>query len=54
VQNKVKSYTLINKSGLVCFKKKIYGNSQLVLAIPQKLKNEVIQNVHDNKISSAY
>ncbi|KAL4135091.1 hypothetical protein QTP88_006747 [Uroleucon formosanum] len=53
-QNKAKSYTLNNKNGLIYYKEKINGHPKLVLAIPEILTNEVIQNFHDNKMSGAH
>ncbi|KAL4088680.1 hypothetical protein QTP88_023764 [Uroleucon formosanum] len=53
-KNKAKSYTLNNKNGLIYYKEKINGHPKLVLAIPEILTNEVIQNFHDNKMSGAH
>jgi len=53
-QKIAKSYTLNNKNGLIYYKEKINGNPKLVLAIPQILTQEVIQNFHDNKMSGAH
>ncbi|KAL4084232.1 hypothetical protein QTP88_028057 [Uroleucon formosanum] len=53
-QNKVKLYTLNNKNGLIYYKEKINGHPKLVLAIPEILTNDVIQNFHNNKMSGAH
>jgi hypothetical protein len=53
-QNKSKSYSLNNNNGLIYYKNIINGSPKLVLAIPELLTIEVIQNFHDNKMAGAH
>lgn len=53
-QNIAKSYILNKNDELLYYKEIINGSPKLVLAVPEILTKEIIQNFHDNKMVGAH